>query len=182
MATHTIFIQREIPKKKLSNNVSYAYFDGFLRVYNRGRTVCFEEALKGDAFVIICERRKAFLKKMVPPQRRGALVAWLLRFNKDNRATSVEEYERLLYKEKRRRYWEGYQEREYKSDGYIFMLCNTPIDDNYRNVAGFVSDAISKKEVIELIPLMVHHPEWYVFKQLSEAFGISEEEFRAAKK
>lgn len=183
MATYPIFIEEEeIPEKKLSNNVSYIYSDGFLRVYSRRCVVAFEAAHNGDGFIVICERGKIFLRKMVPPQRTGALISWLLKFNKDNRATSVEQYERLLYSQRRRRYWEGYQEWEYKSQGYVFTLCNSPIDGNCRNVAGFISDAVTKQEVLQLVPLMNYHPDWYILKHLSERFGISEEEFLEARK
>lgn len=183
MATHYIFIDEEQEQEcVLGINTSYLYQDGFLRIYNKGHVVYFEEAHKGDAFVVICEKGKAFLKKMVPPQRTGALVAWLLRFNKDNRANSIETYRKRLEGQRKRRYWEGYQEWEYKSDGYVFTLCNSPMDDNFRNVAGFVSDAITKKEVIDLIPLMTNYPDWYIFKHLSECFGITEKEFNDARK
>jgi hypothetical protein len=50
-----------------------------------------------------------------------------------------------------------------------------------RNVAGFFSDAISKKEILGLVNCMNHHPEWYVKKILNERFGISDEEFEEAR-
>lgn len=183
MATHQIFIYDEqTMEEQLGKNSSYLYQDGYLRIYNKGRVVYFLEAHKGDAFAVICDKGKAFLKKMVPPQRKGALIAWLLRFNKDNRANSVEEYKRMLIGQRKRHLWEGYEECEYKSQSYIYTLCNSPFDSNSRNVAGFVSDAISKKEIFELIPFMVHHPSWYVQKLLFERFGITEEEFEKARK
>lgn len=183
MATHQIFIYDEqTNEKQLGKHASYLYQDGYLRIYNKGRVVYFLEAHKGDAFAVICDKGKAFLKKMVPPQRKGALIGWLLRFNKDNRANSVEEYKRMLIGQRKRHLWEGYKEREYKSESYIFTLCNSQFDNNSRNVAGFFSDAITKKEILELIPLMVHHPEWYVQKLLSERFGIAEEEFQKTRK
>ena len=182
MATYQIFIEaNEMPESTIGLNASYMYQDGFLRVYNKGRVVAFQEARKGEGFVIICEKGKVYLKKLVPPQKNGALVAWLLRFNKNNRATSIDEYNRILAGQRKRRDWIGYEEWEYKSEGYVFTLCNSPMDNNFRNVAGFISDAITKKEVINLIPFMVHHPDWYILKHLSERFGITEEEFRKAK-
>ena len=183
MATYQVFIEaEEIPEQELTKKVSYLYSDGYLRVYNRGHTVSFERANKGDGFVIICDKGKAFLRKMVPPRGSGALVTWFLRFNKYNRATSIEEYEKLLYWNRNKRQWEGYREREHKSEGYVFTLCNSPVDDNYRNVAGFVSEAVTKKEVIELIPLMTHHPDWYIQILLWETFGVTQEEFQNARK
>jgi hypothetical protein len=182
MASHNIFIGgQEVYDKPLGINSSYTYADGSLRIYNKGRVVYFLEAKEGDAFVVICDKGKAFLKKMVPPQRKGALIAWLLRFNKDNRASSVGEYKRKLPVERQRHYWENYQEQEYKSDGYIFTLCNSRIDNYTRNVAGFFSDAITKKEILGLVNRMNHHPEWYIKKILKERFGISEEEFEEAR-
>lgn len=182
MATHQIFIgDEEILERELGINSSYTYQDGFLRIYNKGRIVYFLEVKKGDAFVVICDKGKAFLKKMVPPQRRGALISWLLKFNKDNRASSLEEYKRKLPSERERHYWENYQEQEYKSDGYVFTLCNSPKDHYSRNVAGFFSDAISKKEILQLTNRMNYHPEWYVKKLLNERFGISDEEFEEAR-
>lgn len=182
MATYQIFITGEdVEDRQLGINSSYSYQDGFLRIFNKDRVVYFEEPQKGDAFVVICERGKIFLKKMVPPQRRGSLIAWLLRFNMKNRATSLDDYNRKINGQRKRRYWEGYKEKEYKSDGYVFTLCNSPFDRNYRNVAGFISDAVTKKEILGLIPLMVHHPDWYVKKILWESFEISENEFEEAR-
>ena len=182
MASHNIFIgDQEVFDKELGINSSYTYSKGSLRIYNKGRVVCFQEVKKGDAFVAICNRGKVFLKKLVPPQKRGALVSWLLRFNKDNRATSAEEYKRKLLAERKRHYWEKYEEKEYRSDGYIYTLCNSPMDQYSRNVAGFFSDAISKKEILGLVNRMNHHPEWYVREILKESFGISDEEFEEAR-
>lgn len=182
MATHNIFIEHEVREQKLGISSYYTYEDGFLRIYNKGRRVYFLEVNKGDAFVVICERGKVILKSMAPPKRNGALIGWLLRFNRDNRASSIEEYKRKLYGQRKRREWEGYKEKEFVSYSYMFTLCNSPIDTNYRNVVGFFSDAITKNEVLALIPLMQHHPEWYIKKILWENFNISEIEFDTAKK
>ena len=76
MASHNIFIgDQEVYDKELGINSSYTYSNGSLRVYNKGRVVYFVEAKKGDAFVVICKKGKAFLKKMVPPTEE---VHWYL--------------------------------------------------------------------------------------------------------
>lgn len=182
MATYQIFINdEEVEHTQLGINSSYSYLDGFLCIYNKEKLVYCIGPEKGEAFVVICDRGKVFLKKMVPPQKRGALIAWLLRFNKDNRASSLEEYKRKLYGQRKRRDWEGYKEREFISNSYVFTLCNSPFDANYRNVVAFISDAITKKEVLGLIPLMQHQPEWFIKKILWESFNISDHEFEEAR-
>lgn len=182
MATYQIFItDKEVEYTQLGMNSFYSYRDGFLCIFNKEKLLYCLEPKKGDAFVVICDKGKVVLKDMVPPKRRGALVAWLLRFNKDNRSSSLEEYKRKLCAQRKRRHWEGYKEKEFISDTYMFTLCNSPMDANYRNVACFISDAITKNEVLGLIPLMQHHPDWYMQEILFNAFNISESEFRKAK-
>ena len=181
MATHYIFIadEKEI-HQNVGKNTCYEYTDGILDVYNKGRLIYSWEAQKGDAFVAMCEKGKVILRRMLPPQRKGALIAWLLNFQKHNRADSLEEYEMKLQKYRQRYEWYGYKEWQYRSWGYVFTLCNSPYSDEPRNVAAFVSDAVTKAEVLELIPFMKYHPDWYTQKLLLERFRITKEEFEGA--
>lgn len=182
MATYYIFIEDEHERQEtFGKNACYVYMDGIMDVYNKGRLIYSQEAQKGDAFVAMCEKGKVILRKMIPPQRKGALVAWLLNFQKHNRAESQEEYEKKLAKYRERYNWYGYEEQKYRSWGYVFTLCNSPYSDGLRNVAAFVSDAVTKAEVLELIPFMKNHPDWYVQKLLWERFKISKEEFELAR-
>lgn len=183
MATYKIFISdEEVEKKYLGINSYYTYLDGYLRIYNKGKMVYFLQPKKGDAFIVKCLVGKAFLKKMVPPLRNSNSIAWLIGFHKYNRAWNDEDYEKRLEERRKRHYWDGYEEWEYKSDGYRFTLCNSEFDSNHRNVVGYIKDTITKEEIIELIPFMIYHPSWYVQKLLYERYGITEEEFNDAYK
>lgn len=181
MATYYIFIEDEKEiQHNIGKNACYVYMDGILEVYNKGRLIYSWETHVGEAFAVMCEKGKVVLKKMVPPYRKGALVAWLLNFQKHNRADSQGEYEKKLKKYRDRYEWYGYKECQYRSWGYMFTLCNSPYSDEERNVAAFVSDAITKAEVLELIPRMKYHPNWYIQKLLWERFRITKEEFKVA--
>lgn len=182
MATYYIFIEDDGERQQsIGQNACYVYKNETLEVYNKGRVIYSWEAHKGDAFAVMCEKGKVILKKMVPPQRKGALVAWLMNFQKHNRADSLGEYEIKLRKYRQRYEWYGYKEWQYRSRGYVFTLCNSPYSYEPRNVAAFVSDAITKAEVLELIPLMKYHPYWYIQKLLQERFRIAKEEFEIAR-
>ena len=99
MATYYIFIEdkKEI-QEQIGRNACYVYADKMLKIYSKERLVYSLEARPGDAFAVMYENGKAILKKLVPPQRKGVLVAWLLNYQKHNRAESQREYQIKLAK------------------------------------------------------------------------------------
>lgn len=181
MATHYIFIKdKKEVQEQIGGNACYVYDGEMLKIYNKGRLVFELKALEGEAFAILCEKGKVVLKNLIPPQRKGELVAWLMDYKKHNRAKSQEEYRKKLAKYRDRYDWYNYMEWEHRSWGYVFTVCNSPYSEKLRNVAAFITDAITRAEVIELIPFMTWCPDWYTQKILFECFKITREEFEAA--
>ncbi len=180
MATYRVFIGEETEKKKIGMRSAYSFVNGEFTVYRNDVPVWKQYAEDGDSFAILCYKGKVIVKNLIPPRRKGDLIAWLIGFNKHNRAHNEEEFEEILEEYRRRYEWEGYLEWEFRGENYLFMRCNRAYEEGYHNLVSLIGDSISKAEVLQLVPMM-EFPTMYIFKLLSENWGITPQEFNEAK-
>lgn len=181
MATHRIFIGKEdIEMRQIGMRSAYSFVNGEFTVYKDKKLVWKQCAKDGDSFVVLCYNGKVIVKNLIPPRRKGDLIAWLIGFNKHNRAHTEEEFEEILEEYRRRYEWEDYLEWELRGENYLFMRCNRAYEEGYHNLVSLIGDSISKEEVLQLVPMM-EFPSAYMIKLLSESWGISHQEFNNAK-
>lgn len=185
MARSAIFITEYVMKKEIKEDCWYSYLDeegmGILQVY-KGKELLFErEAKFEDAFEVIDRGRNPFVTAMVPPRRKGDIIAWLLGFSKRERASSCEEYRNLLNERLEKipllrcvEYTTAAVRFEFTKYGLLDQE-----DKRLHNVACWVDENITKQEIFHLIPMFVY-PKFYVKKVLWEKFNISGDEVEKA--
>lgn len=161
-------------------------FDGEkIGLYIYGKLVYEESARIGDVYDAKEIGWKIYLNKVGIPENRGGVIAWLLKFNKKNRTSSYASLWQILEKECLNCPWNGgtCQPKCLKTTGYVIYICDEECNrTGYKSVAAWISDAITKQEVLNLIPLMTYYPEELVKYLLNKHFGITDAEFAVAKK
>ena len=150
-----------------------------------GKSIRTLEAKSGDAVSVERIGWKYLIYKVGIPENAGGVVAWLLCFNKHNRTPDIGRLHQIEGKECNRCSCNGSncikKELCSQSGGYCLVLCSAQNRTGYKCVAGWFSDNITKKEVIELIPLMGFYDDLFVRSVLADKFGITKEEFYEAK-
>ncbi len=188
MARGTVFVTNHVKRKQIKDDYWYSYLaEGdkkLLRIYKQEEMIFQQEATIGDAFEVIIKNGKkenAFITPMKPPKKDWEAIAWLLGFSKHERASTYEEYTKLL--DSRRKVCEKSDYVESVLDGPKFEFIEYRLVDDetnqYHNLACWVDENITKNEIYLLIPEFIY-PEQYVRKVLSEKFGITAEEFDRA--
>ena len=182
MARGKIFITGYKERKDVIGDYWYSYSeDGVLRVYKQNNLVFEQGAKIHDAFEVIIKggnKQNAFITEMTPPRKKWEVVAWLLGFSKFERSALYQEYLEILEKRKEESDKPDYV--EFCMSGPNFEFVEYTLiggeDGNYRNLACWVAEGITKEEVCHLIP-EYNYPEFYVRKVLAEVFEVSDEEF-----
>lgn len=185
---NAVFISHYVKRKTIKDDYWYSYLkEGnkkILRIYKQEELIHEQEANVADAFEVIFKGDKSgsvFITAMTPPRKDWEAVAWLLGYSKYDRTSVYDEY--LNIRDKRREAYEkpGYVESSLAGPNFEFTQYSL-VDDKeheYRNLACWVDEAISKDEILHLVPEFMY-PELYVRKVLKERFGISDEEFDKA--
>lgn len=159
-------------------------FDGEkIKLVCNGCVVYSENAELFDLYVVRKSGKRFCLNKMGIPETKGGVIAWLLKFNKNNRTFSYEYLERNVREECGTCCWNGgnCEHKVLKSSCYEIHLCETPNKTGYKSIAGWFSHAITKEEVLRLIPLMTYYDERLVKYLLNKHFEVTEAEFERAK-
>ena len=161
-------------------------FDGKeIRLYIADRLIYKEPAKIGDVYDVKEVRGEIYLRKVGIPKNRGGIIAWLLKFNKRNRTSSYVSLQKIKEKECYNCPWNGgiCKPTVLKSTGHEIYICDeTHNRTGYKSIAAWISDAITKREVLSLVPFMTYYPEELVKYLLSKYFGITDAEFAEAKK
>lgn len=185
MALQKLFLTETAHQAQVGNSMSTTYsFDTErekLTVFWRGQKVCERKAKMGDAFVVKCFGSEPTVSKMKLPHRNSDLIMWLLSFPKDCRAYSQEEFDQLFFEQRDIYDWSNYREWQVKGEKFEFILCNRPDCGGVHHMEAFVSDDITKEDVLEMLRKYkairgIYYPESFVKKVLQDRFGISEEE------
>lgn len=185
MARAIIFIIGYEEKKKISDDCYYSYLNeegrSILRVYNRNELVFECEAKIEDAFEVIGKNKGLYVTEMTPPRKRGEAIAWLLGFTKRDRASTCEEYKKLLNERYEKLPVIGYIEYRAMSLRFEYVKYSilTEIGNKRYNLACWVDEEITKKEILSLIPEF-RYPKFYVKKVLWQKFGITGDEVEQA--
>lgn len=185
MARSAIFLTEFVERKTIKEDCWYSFFDEFgtsiLQVYKGQELVYEKEVKKGAAFEVIDRGENPFVTPMVPPRGKGHIIGWLLGFSKRERATSCEEYRKLLNE----KYADNPLVRavEYTTSAVRFEFSKYILLDEEEsithNLACWVDENITKQEILHLVPLFVY-PKYYVKKVLREHFDIGDEEAEEA--
>lgn len=181
-----IFLSQHVEREELKEEYWYSYLEedgkSFFQVYNDEELLYEQEAKPGDAFDVIFREgkttRTVYVTPMTPPRKKWEAIAWLLGYSKYARSCDYEVYSSLV-EEKRELYGKmpGYVESVF--EGPNFELTDYTFigdKDNCRNMACWISEDITKEEILFLIPEFCY-PELYLKKVLWEKFDITEEEF-----
>lgn len=185
MARSVIFLTEFVERKTIKKDCWYSYFDEYgmniLQVYKGHELVYEREAKLGAAFEVIDRGKNPFVTPMVPPRGNGNIIGWLLGFSKRERAASCEEYRSLL----NQKYTDHSLVRgvEHTISAVRFEFAKYVLldeeDSSTHNLACWVDENITKKEILHLVPMFVY-PKYYVKKVLKEKFDISDEEVEEA--
>jgi hypothetical protein len=184
-----LFIKKQVTHQKLCDNYWYSYLEEgtskVLRVY-KGKQQLYERKAKiGDAFEVIIkqcvQKEKVFVSPMQPPRKDWEVIAWLRGFGRNERVSTYEEYVSLLETRKEACQKPGYVESTTEGPNFAFTECSfvNGKRQEYKFLACWVDEAITKAEICHLIPEYVY-PEQYVRKVLAERFGITAKEFDEA--
>ena len=178
----------QIPQEERITPESYVKFDGeTIKLYVHGVSVYAEPASLGDAYSTVENRGRIYLLKSGRPKNRGGIVAWLLKFSKESRTGNYDKIQNILFNECKRckrhkRNHKNCEIRALKWENYEIYICAANNDTGYRSVAAWVSDMISKEEVLQLVKYMSYYPDEFVKWHLKEYFSVSESEYEAAKR
>ena len=189
MAREKIFLRQYAKNKKIRDNYWYSYLEEgtskVLRVYKGKQQLYQQEAEIGDAFEVIIklcvQKEKVFISPMQPPRKDWEVIAWLRGFGRNERVPTYDEYLILLETRREECQKPGYVESTTEGPNFAFTECSfiNGKRQEYKHVACWVDEEITKEEICHLIPEYVY-PEQYVRKVLSERFGITAEEFDEA--
>ena len=175
----------EIPQRGMATDRGCYDFDGKeIRLYIADRLIYKEPAKIGDVYDVKKSRNKIYLNKVGIPENKGGIIAWLLKFNKRNRTSSYVSLQEIKEKECYNCPWNGgiCKPTVLQSTGHEIYICDeTDNRTGYKSVAAWISDAITKREVLSLVPFMTYYPEALVKYLLSKHFGIIDAEFAEAK-
>lgn len=181
MITYKIYLGKKKDKEQLGSEISYSYNGEVIDVYKNDKLVYSKLAKPNDALVLIFKDNKVKLEKQKIPKEKGACIAWLLGFNQHQRFKRLKNYEDCCRAQKQEYSVFNYTETNYESDKYKLTYFSYEDSKKPIGIAAIVNDDLSKEEILELIPLMIYHPEWYVRRILKKRFEISEDEFLNAK-
>lgn len=181
MANQKLFIEKttmEAARVGNSMSTTYTYDGGRLTLFWRNRKVTERIGVKaGDAFIVRCDGSEPTLSKLKVPHRNDDLLMWLLSFSKEDRAYSAESYQELLAQRREEYDWWGYQDSEYKGDGYAFTLCNRSDCGGVHHIASFVDRKVDKELVKEVFLKWgrgIYWPRVFVERILRDRFGFTD--------
>ena len=176
----------ESPQEGKATNRGCYIFDGEeIKLCIAGEVIYREPAKIGDVYDAKKDGKKIYLNKVGIPENRGGIIAWLLKFNKRNRTSSYVSLQKIKEKECYNCPWNGgiCKPTVLKSTGHEIYICDeTHNRTGYKSIAAWISDAITKQEVLSLVPFMTYYPEALVKYLLNKHFGITDAEFARAKK
>lgn len=144
MALHQIFLTETTEKKHVGNSISTTYsFDGeTLKVFWKDNKPIKRKAKIGDVFNINCTGKLPQVSKQVLPTKKTDVIGWLLGFSKVRRARSYEEYKKKL---------NTLTTWEHQTKNYSYAMYKRPNKKALCRLAIFISEDITKDEIIELI-------------------------------
>ena len=166
---YIIYIDKKrITKKKITEELSYSFYKGTLKLFKDEVLVNSEPAELWDGFVIIDQKDETIIQEYAPSPKRGAVVEWLLGIKKKNRASSEEEYSELCEKIREKLRNTSFTEETYSTHNYVI----TELKDSETDIISFVKDTITNEEIVELIPKMNSYPKKFLEKILKDKLGI----------
>lgn len=180
MANQRLFVNDPVLEPtRVGNSISTSYtYDGDkLTVFWKRETVEKTGIKPGDGLIISCYGDTPSIKKLGLPHQNADLLMWLCSFNKEARAHSLAEYQKLLEQRRPSFDWWGYSEWEIKGEGYAFTLCNRCDCGGVNHVAAYIDRPVTRamvKEVLLKWKRGVYFPREFVEKVLRNRFGFTE--------
>lgn len=185
MANQKLFLTKKTHHELVGNSMSTSYcFDpkrNCLTVFWKDEKVFQGIAHLGDVFVVNCYGGKPKVNKLKMPKRKSDILMWLFSFNKEARAHSTDEFNELLAEARHHNDFWNYREYTVNEELYKFVLCSRPDCGGVLHIAAYVSDEISKQDIIQMFNdyqkiRFLYYPISFIRNVLKESFGFSEDE------